>query len=95
MITFCFFEDGTLQGWTARIGTKNLTVTEKEAHEGKSSMLVANRERSYHGPMFSMKELLQLPKAGIRSTACRSLKRNGILGIRSLEHSSTAMTLLS
>ncbi|MCP1184540.1 endo-1,4-beta-xylanase [Paenibacillus sp. 1781tsa1] len=53
------FEDGTLQGWTARIGTENLTVTEKEAHEGKSSMLVTNRERSYHGPMFSMKELLQ------------------------------------
>lgn len=53
------FEDGTLQGWTPRTGNERLTVTQQEAHEGQSSMLVANRERSYHGPMLSMKDLLK------------------------------------
>ncbi|MDR6717158.1 endo-1,4-beta-xylanase [Paenibacillus sp. 2003] len=53
------FEDGTLQGWTPRVGSENLTVTQQEAHEGQSSMLVSNRDRSYHGPMLSMKDLLE------------------------------------
>ncbi|PQP85119.1 hypothetical protein C0Q44_11705 [Paenibacillus sp. PCH8] len=53
------FEDGTLQGWVPRIGSEKLTVSQQEVHEGKYSMLVANRERSYHGPMLPMKDLLK------------------------------------
>ncbi|PYE45439.1 endo-1,4-beta-xylanase [Paenibacillus barcinonensis] len=53
------FEDGTLQGWAPRIGSERLTVTQKEAHEGHSSMLVTQRERSYHGPMLPLKEILK------------------------------------
>ncbi|KAA8745630.1 hypothetical protein [Paenibacillus sp. UASWS1643] len=34
------FEDGTLQGWTPRTGNERLTVTQQEAHEGQSSMLL-------------------------------------------------------
>ncbi|WP_440111507.1 endo-1,4-beta-xylanase [Paenibacillus sp. QZ-Y1] len=53
------FEDGTLQGWIPRIGNEKLTVSQQEAHEGKYSMLVANRERSYQGAMLPMKDVLK------------------------------------
>ncbi|CAI6076603.1 Endo-1,4-beta-xylanase A [Paenibacillus sp. JJ-100] len=53
------FEDGTLQGWLPRIGSEKLTVSQQAAHQGTYSMLVTNRERSFHGPMLPMKGLLK------------------------------------
>nr|WP_154983281.1 endo-1,4-beta-xylanase [Paenibacillus xylanexedens] len=53
------FEDGTLQGWLQRVGSESLTVSEQAAHQGTRSMLVSNRQRSFHGPMLKMKGLLK------------------------------------
>ncbi|MGF6352364.1 endo-1,4-beta-xylanase [Paenibacillus sp. 4624] len=53
------FEDGTLQGWLPRVGSESLTVSQQAAHQGTRSMLVSNRQRSFHGPMLKMKSLLK------------------------------------
>ncbi|WP_434749954.1 endo-1,4-beta-xylanase [Paenibacillus amylolyticus] len=53
------FEDGTLQGWLPRVGSESVTVSQQAAHQGTRSMLVSNRQRSFHGPMLKMKSLLK------------------------------------
>lgn len=43
------FEDGTKQGWAARIGSENVEVTDIDSYGGEYSLLVTDREETYEG----------------------------------------------
>ncbi|MDQ2087714.1 endo-1,4-beta-xylanase [Herbivorax sp. ANBcel31] len=44
------FEDGTEQGWRARIGSENIEVTDEDSYSGEYSLFVTDREETYEGP---------------------------------------------
>ncbi|ADU28823.1 endo-1,4-beta-xylanase [Evansella cellulosilytica] len=45
---FTDFEDGTTQGWEPREGPEELTVTTDTAKNGERSLLISNRQGSFH-----------------------------------------------
>ncbi|MBV9791691.1 MAG: endo-1,4-beta-xylanase, partial [Chloroflexi bacterium] len=44
------FEDGTTQGWAARIGGETVAVTNADRHGGSYSLLTTGRQNTYDGP---------------------------------------------
>ncbi|GIH05563.1 beta-xylanase [Rhizocola hellebori] len=48
------FEGGTRQGWSPRIGSETLTVTEADAHSGRFSLLTTTRTQTYAGPALNV-----------------------------------------
>lgn len=44
------FEDGTTQGWGARIGSETVAVTNADQHGGSYSLLSTGRQNTYDGP---------------------------------------------
>ena len=48
------FEDGTLQGWTARGGGVVLTNSTVVAHGGTHSLLTTGRTAGFHGPSLNI-----------------------------------------
>jgi Carbohydrate binding domain len=44
---FTDFEDGTKQGWAARNGNEELTVTSDTVKNGSNSLLISNRQASF------------------------------------------------
>jgi endo-1,4-beta-xylanase len=53
------FEDGTLQGWTARGGGVLLTNSDAAANTGTRSLLTTNRTAGFHGPSRDLLGVLQ------------------------------------
>ena len=53
---FTDFEDGTAQGWVARHGHEELTVTTDDAKNGEYSLLVENRQASYDAALLDLFE---------------------------------------
>lgn len=48
------FEAGTPQGWSARLGSEILTVTDADAHGGQRSLLTTGRTEFYAGPALNV-----------------------------------------
>ena len=48
------FEGGTRQGWSPRIGSEVLTVTNADAHSGQFSLLTTNRQQVFSGPALNV-----------------------------------------
>ncbi|WP_341280950.1 endo-1,4-beta-xylanase [Paenibacillus sp. FSL H8-0537] len=67
------FEDGSLQGWKARIGHEKLSLSKQEANIGSGSMLVEGRKRTYNGPMLDIRKQL-LPNKEYEISAYIKLK---------------------
>ncbi|POX42668.1 hypothetical protein C3486_03595 [Streptomyces sp. Ru73] len=50
----CTFEDGTTQGWSCRVGSARVTVSDACAHSGTHSLLCSSRTEPWEGPRLAL-----------------------------------------
>ena len=57
-LIFSGFEDETLQGWQARIGPEQLSVTSETAKSGRFSLKITGRAAAFNGPDLWVSEIM-------------------------------------
>ncbi|MGP9022853.1 carbohydrate binding domain-containing protein [Streptomyces sp. BR1] len=50
----CSFEDGTTQGWSCRVGSARVTISDTYAHSSAHSLLCSSRTEPWEGPRFAL-----------------------------------------